>query len=431
MDDGACARMRRRTVRPWTLPLWFALGALLSRIVLAHAAAHVPADVAQPLTVATNWGGYGAAAWGAAAVTIAGAGIAYARILADPPRLRLTLFLAAACTIAAASSSPLLSSDVYAYAAYGEMARLHLDPYVHHVLASDPIVTAARWQWSGSLPVCVYGEGFVALARAIVDAFAGLGTSAVLQAFRALACVALLGCGALAYAAAADPQRGRRAAAFIATNPVAIYAAAEGHNDALMIACVLGGFALARRAPFAGGMLASLAAAIKAPALAGAAALALTRRSSAVVLGAATGGALVLLASLRLIAAVRTTVVPHGTYHAFASVQALSPLVAVALALALLLQLRSFTHAADRWSLLALCAWLAIPNPYSWYALWLIAVAAFARDRRIVAATLAVAYASMLRYVPDAAGAVPAAAACACALAALLAYLPMTGRADA
>jgi len=423
--------MRRRAVRPWTLPLWFALGALLTRAVLAYAAPHYQADLAQPLAVATNWGGYGVAAWCAAAAATAGAGFAYARILADPPRLRITLLLASACTIAGASWSPLLSSDVYAYAAYGEMARLHLDPYVHHALASDPIVAAASWQWSGSLPVCVYGEGFVALARALVVAFAGLGTTAVLQAFRAFACVALLACGAVAYVAADDPQRGRRAAAFITTNPVALYATLEGHNDALMIACVLGGFAIARRAPVAGGMAAALAAAIKAPALAGAAALAFTRRSSAVALGSAAGAAIAIVSSLRLIAALRTTVAPHGTYHTFAAVQALSPLVAAALAIALLLQLRTFAHAVDRWLVLALCAWLAIPNPYAWYALWLLAIAAFARDRRVVATTLAVAYASTLRYLPDAAGPLCAAAAFACALAALLAYLPMAARADA
>lgn len=417
-------------MKGWTLPLWFALGTLLARVALIRAAAHYPVDLAQPLPVATNWGGYGILAWGAAAIAIAGSAWAYARIVRDPPPLRVTLFLAAACMAVGALWSPLLSSDVYAYAAYGEMARLHLNPYAHHALANDPLVAAAQWQWGGSLPVCVYGEAFIAIARAVAGAFAAAGPAAVLQAFRVLACISLLACGTFAFAAADGTQRKRRAAAVIAANPVALYAAIEGHNDALMVACVLGGCALLRRAPWAGAFLASAAAAIKAPAIAAGAAVALTDRRRAAVAGTAAGAALAVLASVPLIEAVRTTVAPHGSYHAFASVQALSPLLAAAVAVALLFRLRSLSHAVDRWALLALIAWLAIPNPYAWYALWIVAIGGFARDRRVLAATLAIAYASVLRYLPDAAGALPAAASFACALAALIAYLPLAARAD-
>jgi hypothetical protein len=418
------------TVTPWPIVIWFGAAALLARIALAFAAPHFPVDLAQPLPVATNWGIYGAAVCAALAVAVLGSLRSYVRALAVPPHLSVTLAIAALTLLVSSLWSPLLSSDVYAYAAYGEMARLHLDPYVHHALQSDAIVRAAAWQWSGSLPICVYGEAFVALARAAVTLFHGAATIVVLSAFRVLASLSLLACGACAYVVAGGAERGERAAAFITLNPVVLYVALEGHNDLLMLACALAGVALAIRRPFGGAALAAAAGAIKAPALAAGIAVAaehiLRRRAPlAAFAGMCAGAALAILASLRLIKSVSTTLVPHGMYQPYASVQSLSPIVAAALAVAIVAKLARTQSPMDRWTLIALIAWLAIPNPYAWYASWLIAVAAFARSPAVVATTLAVSVASILRYLPDAAGIPTPFAAFSLALVALLAYLPL------
>ena len=72
----------------------------------------------------------------------------------------------------------------------------------------------------------------------------------------------------------------------------------------------------------------------------------------------------------------RTVITP------LASVQALGLPVA-ALAVLVLWRTRSMTTPIDRWCMVALAAWIAIPNPYPWYALWLLPLAAFAHDRRV------------------------------------------------
>jgi hypothetical protein len=411
------------------IPALFAAGALLARLVLHASSPHFPVDVAQPLPVATSWGSYGVAAWAVVAIAALAAGAVYLRAVAEPPSLRSTLAAAALTLVIGMFWSPLLSSDVYAYAAYGEMARLHSDPYVHHVMTNDSFVSAAQWQWSGRLPICVYGEAFVAVARAVVTTLRTAGGTIVLDAFRALAAIALLACAVFARYTASDERAGRRAAAFIALNPVALYAALEGHNDTLMVACVLAGFVVARRVPFAAGMLVAGAGAIKVPALAAAAGFTIQRVAerkdvTAAIAGSTAGAILAVAASLRLIEGARA-IAAHGTYQPIASVQALSPVLAVALAVAVLARTRATHNDVDRWVLAALALWLVIPNPYPWYALWLVAAAAFARDKRVVATTLAVAAASMLRYLPDAAGALPPAVGLALAITALLAYVPL------
>lgn len=405
----------------WPIPACFAAGAVLARTVLHAAAPRFPVDLAQPLVVATNWGAAGALVWSITAATIAGAAFFYWNALQGAAPRAWALFAASgAAMLAGLFWLPLLSSDVYAYAAYGEMARLGLDPYVHHALGGDAIVAAARWQWSGTLPICVYGEAFVALARAIVTALHGLGIAAVLDGFRLLSMAALLACGF-----AALHLRDERSAAFIALNPLALYEAIEGHNDTVMLAIVLAGFVLMRRSPLLGTALAALGATVKAPALAASWAVAWERRSGAQLAGALLGTVVVAAASLRLLLGVRTTLAPHAHYAPYASVQSLAPVLAAALALAVLARARSVAEPVDRWTLVALAAWLAIPNPYPWYALWLIALAAFVTDRRIVVAVLAVSAASLLRYLPDAAGVPAPALALGLGIAALLAYTPL------
>jgi alpha-1,6-mannosyltransferase len=417
-------------VRLLGIPLIFAFGALVSRLALRFTPSRFTIDLTQPIPVATNWGWQGALVWLTCAATIAAAFIVYRAELraARSPSTRHVLLASGLACVAGLFWLPLLSSDIYAYAAYGEMARLGIDPYVHHAASADALIEAARWQWSGTLPICVYGEGFVAIARALVTMLHGLGTTAVLTGFRVLTCAALLLCGYLA-----SRLGNARTAIFIACNPIAIFAAIEGHNDTLMLAGIMLGLLVLRRAPATGAAIVALTASIKSPALAASAAIAIERIAArrnalATTLGTLAGWAFVLAGSLALIHGVRSDLAPHGHYHPLTSVQALGiPLAAFAFA-AVLLRARTLTAPVDRWCAIALALWIAIPNPYPWYALWLLPVAAFARDPRVVTASLAVSCAALLRYLPDAVALPPTPVSLLLGLVALAAYAPLLWR---
>ena len=121
----------------------------------------------QPLLVVTAWGSAGAVPLGALLAAILAAAIAYLYALrrAQPvPLLGVAIWSAAGMAIALFAPF-LFSSDVYAYAAYGEMARLGLNPYAHPAAGVvDPVIRAAQLQWISAFPVCVYGPAFVAFA---------------------------------------------------------------------------------------------------------------------------------------------------------------------------------------------------------------------------------------------------------------------------
>lgn len=392
-------------MKTFGIALIFAAGAIASRTLLQRVPSHFALDLAQPLPVATDWGWNGALFWLVLAATVALAFVVYAMQLRTPLSTSKTLGAAALALIAGWFWLPLLSSDVYAYAAYGEMARLGLDPYALAGRSADALIAAANWQWRpGTLPICVYGPSFVALARLTVEGLQGFGALAVLDGFRFLSCAALLLCG---YFAAL--LGGARAAAFIACNPVALFAAIEGHNDTILAAAVLLGIVVVRRAPAIGATIVALAASIKLPALIAALALAFDRilahRDARAVLGGTiVGCAVVAIASRAFIAGVRSGLAAHGHYLPLASVQALGLPVAVLAFILVLWRTRSMTTPIDRWCTVALAAWIAIPNPYPWYALWLLPLAAFAHDRRVRLTALTVTSAALLRYLPDAAG---------------------------
>ncbi len=434
----AADRSRHRGLILALGPLALATGACAARALLAHAPARFAIDRAQALAVATNWGGYGTAQWLLLAAALACAAIPSAVVLRGrgAPPLAMTLGYAAASMLAGFAWLPLFSSDVYAYAAYGEMARLGLDPYLHasastHAAAID----AARWQWSGSLPICVYGSAFVALARAVMTLCAHAPLVAALDTLRALSCAAALVSAALLYAVRGGDTRSKRRTAFVfAANPVVLWSAIEGHNDTLMLAIVLAGAWLARRRLAAGIALVALGALVKLPALAAASAMSaqriLARRDALQAAGGWIVGTLAVVAgSLALLHGVRSDLAPHGHYAPQGSVQALSPILAGLLALAVLLRLRAFEHGFDRWTIAALALWLAIPNPYPWYGLWIVPLGALARDGRIRAAACTIAAVALLRYLPDAAGTPDPLASAGLAALALAAYAPLFSRA--
>jgi hypothetical protein len=388
-----------------------------------------------PLLVATNWGLRGAIVLFALFLGLALVGFFYWRVVRRSNLLSPTR-LAFACAVALATAwgAPvLLSSDVYAYAAYGELARIGANPYASAApYAFDTLVRAADLQWGTTVPICLYGPAFVALAEAIVRVFAPLGMLAQLQALRAAASLALLACIPLAYAAYDGNRAMRlRAAATIGLNPVAIWCAAEGHNDAIALAVVLFGFTLVRRRrPGLGAAVVALSALVKPPGIVAAAALGWRERGAR--LGALLGTVAAIALSFPLIAGVFAHFPEHGHYAPAASFQAilapLSPIAGWGAAgiACLLLSVRAVTllraRSAEAWIWLGLALWVLIPNPYPWYALWLLALAAIAPQTRAGTVAILLSFCSLLRYAPDAIGAPSLAAA---ALLGILASLPL------
>ncbi len=371
---------------------------------------------AQPLVVVTEWGARGAELLGLLLLALGVAALLYRHLLARsrPPPLAATIAIAAAGLLAAFFSPVLFSSDVYAYAAYGELARLGANPYAHAApsLANDALIRAAVWQWSGTLPICLYGPAFVALAKALVVLLAPLGMLAQLNGLRAASSAAFLLCGPLAFAAYTGSRTARlRSVATILLNPAAIWCAAEGHNDAIALCVVLAGFSLVRRRfDLAGAALVALAALVKLPGAAAAAGLALVDRR--VRIGAVAGLAIAAVFLVPLFAGIATQLAPRGHYEPQASLQALfapfGPAVALpvaaiagtALVAAGIRRLRR--EQPDGWVWLGLGAWVLIPNPYPWYGLWLLALAAMAPQSRAGSAAVLLSLTSLLRYAPDA-----------------------------
>jgi hypothetical protein len=62
-------------------------------------------------------------------------------------------------------------------------------------------------------------------------------------------------------------------------------------------------------------------------------------------------------------------------------------------------------HSNEGWIWLGVAGWALVPNPYPWYSLWLIALAPLGASTRVAAVAVTLSFASLLRYVPDAAGA--------------------------
>jgi hypothetical protein len=374
-------------------------------------------NVPQPLAVVTQSGAAGAAYLAGLLLAIAVAAFFYMRAVqrAQAPLLGATLLITAVALAIAFCAPVLFSSDVYAYAAYGQMARIGIDPYAHVPAGTmDPLVRAAQVQWVTAFPICLYGPAFVAAARFLVTAFAPFGALAQLDAFRVAACVGLLLCAALAYRAFPGDGRERsRAAATIGLNPVAIWCAAEGHNDAIALAVVLAGFALLQcRLAGIGSALVGLSALLKPPGIAAAIALAIAQRRARI--GAIAGVVAASALSIPLLRGVATQLAPHGTYAPQASLQAIvaplgpaaAGLFAVAVAGAVAWGGIGLLRAQrdEGWIVLGIAAWVLIPNPYPWYGLWLVALAALAPHSRAGRTAILLSLTASLRYVPDAIG---------------------------
>jgi hypothetical protein len=408
----------------WGVPLAFAGGALAARLLLQAAPPRWQTDLAQPLVVVTAWGAYGLGFFliFAAAVALAAAALACSlwpgRKRGAGPSLAATLVLAMLALAAGFAWPVVFSSDVYAYAAYGHAALHGHTPYLpvpaaHH----DAFVDAARWQWGGaSFPPSVYGPVFVAVAAAGVY-LAGDGLGASLWSMRVIAALAFLG-SIIALNAALRGKRYRRlAVAAYALNPIALWSTVEGHNDALLLLFVMAAFAWLRRgeARFAG-VVFGLAPLVKFVGIvAGPVTLLLlwARRDSRTRnFAAALAVALICSAAAILPLQLATLGALAGRGHyapqfSFQSLAGIVPALIVAVAAAVT-GLRALLRGDANGSLwLALAAWLAIPNPYPWYALWFLPVAvAFPPSRATVALWIATIFAG-LRYLPETFGNMP------------------------
>jgi hypothetical protein len=238
-----------------------------------------------------------------------------------------------------------------------------------------------------------------------------------------LSCFSLIACAPLAYAAFQTFPRSRRllAATGISLNPVAIWSCAEGHNDVIVLAIVLAGFAIAARSrTFAGTLTIALAALVKVPALVACAAFAVhtlkqPRQRVRVLYGAGLGALIVIGVATPLEYGVGVHLAPSGFYFPqFSPQYALAAILPVPVAAASVFALCGvlglagtralYLGRADGAILIAFAAWFAIPNPYPWYALWILPVAFLARSRAasatwaVIAATLLI----VLRYYGDA-----------------------------
>jgi alpha-1,6-mannosyltransferase len=375
----------------------------------------------QPLPVVDTWGAFGGTCFAILATTIGVASVALVVLLqsiaTEGTRVRgLVICAVAAVALAGAAAWPFVfSSDTYAYAAYGEMDARGLDPYVLvPANAHGTSIDAARVQWRGDFPVCVYGPAFVALARAVWNTTNASGAGAPIAALRALAALAFLGSIPLIARALAGVEERTKSLILCAygLNPMVLWSVAEGHNDAfvLLAAAIAAVVVRSGRTAIAGAIL-GLSAAIKAPGAVFAAAFGIDalfgRKDARGAIGATAGLGLAAAISIPPLLPALGAVGSHGRYLPIVSLQALIGIgPAVAIAVALLVRGASYACRGKRegFALIGMAIVAALPNPYPWYALWLAPLALAGAPSSAATALYAVTILSVLRYLPDATG---------------------------
>ena len=184
-------------------------------------------------------------------------------------RLGVVLMCAALWIAPVLLSPPLLSNDVYSYAAQGELASRGVDPTVvgPNALGGGPFMRAADpiW-WNNPAP---YGPAWNKIAETVVVA-TGHDPALSVWALRGVVLLAMIVAGFALY----DLTRARNPALALTmgvVNPVVLIHLVGGiHNDAVMIALMMVALACARRSWFLTSVLfMTLATAVKLPAAAG------------------------------------------------------------------------------------------------------------------------------------------------------------------
>lgn len=413
------------SLRPAALagvPLAFAAGALVARLLSRAPAPQIAVDFKQPLVVVTAWGAHGLDFFVcfAAAIVLATIALAYAlgpRWNAGPS-LPATLLFAAFALGAAFAWPVVFSSDVYAYAAYGNAVLHAQNPYLAVPHAQHgAFVDAARWQWGGtSFPASVYGPLFIGIA-ALATFFAGDRLPATLWMLRIFAAAAFLGSIVLFNHVLAGRRHRRFAVAAYALNPIALWSVAEGHNDVFPLLATLAAFALLRRGTVsAAGIVLGLAPALKLIAVIPAIFAPLwswgRREARSIRFAGGVAIGLVLAASLTLPLQLGTFVSMTARAHAapqFSFLSLVGPVPAVIVVVAAAVTgIRALARGAGGGAVwIAIAAWLAIPNPYPWYALWVVPLAVALPPSRATFALYLATISGAIRYFPDAFGNVP------------------------
>ena len=153
------------------------------------------------------------------------------------------------------ASVPLYSRDLYSYAAQGLLWADGLNPYDHTVRELDSewrASTAPTWLDTPT----PYGPVWLLLARGVAVVSGGhLALAMLLLRLLAVAGVVVIGWAVadVARRLGTDPVRATWLA--VACPLVGAHFVSGAHNDALMVAAVLGGFALALRGRFVGACL--------------------------------------------------------------------------------------------------------------------------------------------------------------------------------
>jgi alpha-1,6-mannosyltransferase len=305
----------------------------------------------------------------------------------------------------------LLSTDVFSYIAYARIGVAHgLNPYTHGPLtiAHDPVYHYVGQDWKKV--VTAYGPIYTLLSYP----FGALSVTGAVWAMKLIALLASAGTLALTWRCARI--RGRDpvlATLIVGANPLyVIYALGGAHNDLIMMLLMMAAVALTfagRDAPAAASVVAG--ALVKATVAALLPFMLLARRNGAQLLGALGAlalGAIVaylvfgadgvnIVAALNRDAAfVSTDSFPTEIAHLFGK-PGVFPidhdlLKAGLVVIVVHLLWRTWRGydwvAASGWALLAISVtstWLL-----AWYILWPLPLAAIARDRRLLVATLAI-----------------------------------------
>ncbi len=349
---------------------------------------------------------------------------AYAGIAALARRLpeRLAIALVAVLALVLFAGPILLSTDVFSYIAYARMGVLHgVNPYTHgpQAIVGDPVYRYVGHDWK--LVATAYGPLYTLVSYPL----APLGILGAVWGMKSMALLAAGGTLALIWRCAAARGYDRRFALLVVgANPLwTIYGLGGAHNDLAMIFLTMLAVALVvltpagangrrekwREAKAGGAILAATL--VKAIGVVPLPFLLLARRRAAPLLGAIAVAVAVAAVALPvfgihgidLIAAlnrdsafVSTDSFPTEIAHLFGKpgvfpvdhdlLKALLVLIVVHL---LWRTWRGFDWvSASGWTLLAIAVtstWLL-----AWYTLWSLPLAAIARDRRLLVATLGV-----------------------------------------
>jgi hypothetical protein len=342
--------------------------------------------------------------------------VVFAAAAAIDPRILWTAI--AALLAAFALAPPLLSQDVFSYISHARLGAEHgLNPYLHppSELPGDAAFPYVGWRDT----VSAYGPLFTLASYPLGPAPVGVA----LWTLKGIAALAVLGlavlCASLAPARGLDP---RPAAALVALNPLVLAHVVGGaHNDALMALLLLVGCAgvLSLREGKAAGAL-TAAAAVKVSAAFALPFVLLAAESRRRFLA---GGiaALVLLGALSLLAFGTHALDAVGlagenqarsSHYSVPSTAArilgvdndTARVAALVLYAGLVVALLAWTARGGDWlraagwaalGLLLASGWL-LP----WYLLWVLPLAALARDRALVGLVLALTAFQLINRVP-------------------------------